>query len=487
MNTSTTTVLNSSNETLSNQIVPLFFFLKHNSLPRESQRYEQILYEFAKIINQESIETLRQIDNFFINIICTYKIEEASTIREILEQFCDFLESRKYILDNPFRQTNPRYVSKPCVSYQSPSSQVMESSIALQNEFKPSPNVIPFQRVNTPKSVDTHITDQASPSAGASIKDVQTPTLIKPLKDLIDDFLEERKTVGDYLQPNSLNAYKYNLKEFASFCEKNNFTLDEHCLKKFLSYLADYTQKNGDNLSSSAIQNRKSCLRSFIKYGIKNQWFVMSNEYQDILKIKKRERTPQNPHIPLTLEETNQLVEYVIKTSSPKEIMEILIPILCGPRAMETVRLRKLNFDLANYRLHLTITKNGIDRYVPLPQFIIKPVETFLRKLGSKDYIFPTRQSKFMTEKTLTHHIKEVAKQAGLNREVTSHDLRATFATLQFYNNNMDLLELQRYMGHDDINTTSGYISSRKRQEQKDVTPLADIYEKWENALSKRI
>lgn len=178
---------------------------------------------------------------------------------------------------------------------------------------------------------------------------------------------------------------------------------------------------------------RKISLLSSLNYGANNEWLTISNKYRDMLQSSKRERTPEKPHIALTLAETEQLFNYVVNLDSIQEMLEVVIPLVTGIRAMETVALKKQNFDLANYRLHLNITKNGLPRVVPIPTFMVRFLEQYLINYDWGDNIFPSRQSKSMTRKTLTEHIKKATIQAGITRTVTCHDLRKTYATLEYY------------------------------------------------------
>jgi len=485
-----TTVSNSSKETSLTQIIPVFLLLRQGNLPQQVRRYEEFLYQFAKIINNESVETLRQIDEFFSQIIANYEFDEVSIIRDIIEQFCVFLVSRQYISNNPFSQPPTGNSLNSNISCQGNISPVLQIN---PNETTSFTNVLQFKRESTPNPDDTYMPNITSPTSltnvTPSLADITTtPVLKKPPMELIHDFLKESKSFGDYRQPNTIATYEGGLRGYASYCEKSNFAfLSNQSLKDYLSFLSEIIQKNGRKLSTSTIQGRKACLRAFIKYGIKNHWFLMSDEYQDILIIKKRERTPQEPHLALTLDETTQLFKYAVSMNSTQSMLEIVILLICGARRMEIVTLKKANYDLANHRIHLTVTKNGRERYIPLPEFIVKLLGEILHSFGNQDYTFPTRQAKAMCEKTLTEHIKKTASLAGLNRKVTSHDLRATYATLQYYHGDVKLVDLKDYMGHDDINTTANYISREKKLNGKNRISLDDIYQEWETALLSRI
>ncbi|WP_374711578.1 tyrosine-type recombinase/integrase [Symbiobacterium terraclitae] len=67
----------------------------------------------------------------------------------------------------------------------------------------------------------------------------------------------------------------------------------------------------------------------------------------------------------------------------------------------------------------------------------------------------------------------ESGRSYGVARDVTAHDLRKTFATHQFYHCDTDLLRLQRWLGHADINTTRSYVDDlagwQRRQTVRDM------------------
>jgi site-specific recombinase XerD len=478
------------------QFIPVFKLLRHKSLPSSFEDYEQYLYKFVEVFNPQSTDSLRQADEFFIYILNTCGIEEASAIRDIVEMFCEFLESRQYINANPFCQSPPEFTVNP--------SNPTTNGNRLRDSRKPNGkeiNVIPILTHSEPKEPELPLTPKNNTTPlieTGKLNDVKTPpALKKPLKELINDFLDEQSYVGKKRRPSTITTYKTGLKIFANFLEKNHLTLSTESLMQYVKYLEECTTikklKSGSNtkevkvkISSETIMVRRNSLLSFLNYGVKNKWFTISDSYHDILQTSKRERTAKNPHIALTLAEAHQLFNYVITLDSKQEMMEILIPLLSGARAMETVPLKKRNFDLANHRLKLNITKNGLPRDIPLPHFMVIFLELILSNYDFEDYIFPSRQSEAMSEKTLTMHIKNVARLAGLNRTVTCHDLRATFATLQYYYGDGDIIRLQKYMGHKDISTTANYVSSRNEYKQTNTISLDYIYQEWGNALLKQ-
>lgn len=439
----------------------------------------------------------KRADSFFMDILNTRGTEKASAFRDVVEMFSNYLVSRGYIDTDLFGQP-----PTACILHHSSTSNMGNNTLDISRKLiRESENSLSIQTHITPKAEALHLTprnNSSTPIANISplIVAVKTPAaLTKPLKQLFADFIHEKSYLGKKLRPSTLKDYSRSFDKCARFLKENNLTLTTEGLKNYVEYLEKCTtfvkEKGGTmvekKLAPETKMVHKSSLLSFLNHAVKNDWLTIPDSYHEILQSSKRDRTPEKSHIALTLDEVEQLIYYASTLNSIQEILELLIPLLCGPRAYETVNITRRCFDIANSQLHLTVTKSGIPRDVALPDFMIKFMNQFLSNFALDDYIFPSRQAKMMQEKTLTEHIKKAAQKAGLNRAVTCHDLRSTFATLQYYHGEGDLIQLQGYMGHDDINTTANYVSSRRRHEQKNVIPLEDLYQKWENILLTRM
>lgn len=57
------------------------------------------------------------------------------------------------------------------------------------------------------------------------------------------------------------------------------------------------------------------------------------HSYKEIIIIKKREKTPQNPHLALSLKDADKLFKYAVTMNSFQKTLEILISLLYGPRS----------------------------------------------------------------------------------------------------------------------------------------------------------
>jgi integrase len=124
-----------------------------------------------------------------------------------------------------------------------------------------------------------------------------------------------------------------------------------------------------------------------------------------------------------------------------------------GMRIGEALNITASDFDIADMRIRI-YGKGAKVRYVPLskraekhiiPHLVIRQIEA------------PGEPMISYTDKSARYFITSLAKRAGIVRPISSHDLRATYATVA-YAHSGDLATVQYLMGHSDPKTTMIYI-----------------------------
>jgi integrase/recombinase XerD len=90
-------------------------------------------------------------------------------------------------------------------------------------------------------------------------------------------------------------------------------------------------------------------------------------------------------------------------------------------------------------------------RYIPIHDFLARNFN------GSSNYLFVTRKNKQLSDVYIRMMICRKTKQAGINKIISPHTFRRSFATL-LNNRGVKISTIQKLLGHASIDTTSTYI-----------------------------
>ena len=111
------------------------------------------------------------------------------------------------------------------------------------------------------------------------------------------------------------------------------------------------------------------------------------------------------------------------------------------------------------------IGKGSKERLVPLGSSALKFVEMYLDHVrnkitpvkGSEDFVFLNRRGKGLTRNMIFIIIKDLVRQAGIDKKVSPHTFRHSFAT-HLIEGGADLRAVQEMLGHESITTTEIYL-----------------------------
>ena len=112
---------------------------------------------------------------------------------------------------------------------------------------------------------------------------------------------------------------------------------------------------------------------------------------------------------------------------------------------------------------------DAINAYLPY-----RPVDG----VKDKDALFISRQKGRISPKTVQFIVKNTLEKAGLSgRELSTHKLRHTAATLMYQHGDVDVLAIKEILGHESLSTTQIYthVSNTGMQEAMSQNPLADL------------
>ncbi|MFP3949320.1 MAG: site-specific tyrosine recombinase XerD, partial [Longimicrobiales bacterium] len=212
-------------------------------------------------------------------------------------------------------------------------------------------------------------------------------------------------------------------------------------------------------LAASTIRRAQSALRTYFGFLIAEGWLE-----EDPTERMEAPRIGRNLPDVLSRSEVLALLE-AADSSRPlywrdRAILELLYA--TGIRVSELVSLSAMDVDLEE-RICTVMGKGSRERMVPLGKAAAVVLERYLRDLRPEPSkgegearIFLTARGRPMSRMSVWRIVKAAAKGAGIERAVSPHTLRHTFAT-HLLEGGADLGVVQELLGHADISTTQIY------------------------------
>ena len=292
------------------------------------------------------------------------------------------------------------------------------------------------------------------------------------LKAYIDKFLYyEEVVIGKSY--NTIKSYKKDIMQFIDYLNeyeeiKDFEEVETMTFRSFIAYLNSGDKENSKNniqksVSKRSINRKISALRTFFKY-LQEKKIVKTNKVAYITMPKFEKELPNV----LNKEDINKLRDAVntekITGIRDRLIIELLYS--SGIRASELIDLNEYMVNIEEREIRV-IGKGNKERITFFSENTKKWLEKYIeekrRKYSNytKDTIFTNSRGEKLTTRSLRRLIADYAKKAGLQKEVTPHVFRHTFAT-ELLNNGVDIRYLQELLGHSSISTTQVYTHVSK-------------------------
>lgn len=278
---------------------------------------------------------------------------------------------------------------------------------------------------------------------------------MKEQKDILRAYQRYLKLQRGY-SANTLDAYIRDLEKLLVYLERE----EKHVLDVELSDLQHFAA----GLHDIGIGPRSQCrilsgVRSFYR-------FLQLDGYREDDPTELLESPVLGEHLPevLTTAEVDAL-ENSIDLSKweghrNRAIIEVLFS--CGLRVSELVNLKLSNLYLKEQYIRV-FGKGSKERLVPISPKAIKELGFWFDdrqhmniKPGEEDYVFLNRRGAHLTRTMILIMIKTQAAEAGIQKTISPHTLRHSFATV-LLEGGADLRVIQVLLGHESIGTTEIY------------------------------
>lgn len=275
------------------------------------------------------------------------------------------------------------------------------------------------------------------------------------------------------LSPNTIANYSFDLLRLTQFLEtngisKNPINIDEDEIQQFI-----YTISKEVNPRSQA--RIISGLKSFFNYLIFEDYRT-DNPMELIETPKIGRKLPDT----LSIQDIDRLIAAIDLSKEEGERNKAMLETLygCGLRVSELVSLKISDLFFDEGFIKIT-GKGNKQRFVPIGTTTQKYMETYKNLIrthipiqkGHEDTLFLNRRGRQLTRAMVFTIIKDLAIKINLNKSISPHTFRHSFAT-HLLENGADLRSIQLMLGHESITTTEIYV----HLDRKHLTQIVNRY-----------
>jgi len=269
----------------------------------------------------------------------------------------------------------------------------------------------------------------------------------------------KRYLLSKRYSPNTINTYSEALKSFLTFC--NTKAVKDITNKDVILYNNDYILKH--NLSSS-YQNQ-------IVNAIKLYFMIVKDTAIEIDKIHRPKREKVLPNV-LSKEEVKAILE-APKNLKHKAMLSMIYS--CGLRRSELLNLKPNDIDSKRNVVIIRQSKGKKDRITPLSPKILELLRNYYKEYSPKTYLFEGQEKNTQySARSLEEVLKKSIKLATINKPVTLHWLRHSYAT-HLLESGTDLRYIQELLGHNSSKTTEIYTHVSTKNIQQIKSPFDDL------------
>jgi len=275
--------------------------------------------------------------------------------------------------------------------------------------------------------------------------------------DFADSYLEELQ-VARRLARNTITSYSRDIRKLGQFAKaqrKNIADLTSSDLQKFVRTL------NSSSLCPASVRRVVACTRGFFRFLIR-EGYAEKNPAEDLTAPRADSRLPKD----LTWDEVEALINQPDTSKAigirDRALIELLYA--TGMRVSELLALRPENLNL-NRGYLVCLGKGNKERIIPIGDQAVFWVSKYSREARSRilgkrasNALFVTSWSPRLSREKFWKKLKQYALAAGLERNVTPHMIRHSFAT-HLLKHGADLITIQKLLGHVDVSTTQIYTS----------------------------
>ena len=269
---------------------------------------------------------------------------------------------------------------------------------------------------------------------------------------------------------NTISSYLRDIHQFAEYLSAQAGIPPEKAEQETIRGCMAWLQERGK--SAASITRFLASLKSFYNYLLSRN-VIKSNPTKGISTVKSERKYPNI----LTSKEVELFLEQPQCTDAKGYRDHAMLELLyaTGIRVSELISLNISDLNLSAG--FVRCTSKGRERIIPMYRTAVKALQDYVRNVrpqiiadGEEEALFVNMNGERMSRQGFWKIIKYYQEKAGIQKDITPHTLRHSFA-VHLLENGADLRSIQEMLGHADISSTQIYTHVIKNQ-------LKDVYRK---------
>ena len=258
---------------------------------------------------------------------------------------------------------------------------------------------------------------------------------------------------------NTVRTYRNEFGQFLTLLKnKDAMACNEEQVRNYFLYCV-----NELKLSENSMHSRTNAIKFFYEKVMHREKFFF-----EIHRQKKEKKLPKVIH-------AADIKQIFDKTVNLKHSTMLKLSYGMGLRVSELINLKITDIDSKQMLVLLARAKGKKDRYVNLPESILIQLRLYFKEYRPQVYLFEGQYGGQYSTRSAQAVFKQAMERVGLNKVVSFHSLRHSFAT-HLLENGTDIRFIQDLLGHSNIKTTLLYTQVSDTSLRKIESPLDRIY-----------
>lgn len=251
----------------------------------------------------------------------------------------------------------------------------------------------------------------------------------------------------------TVKTYLFYNKKFLEFMKKEPELVTEDDVKSFIA------SKMDGGTSAKSIVLIKAALKFFYDEVLK----------KNVVTFKSPKVSKKLPTV-LTREEVKKMIDSV---ENKKHKLIVMFLYSSGIRLSELTNLKVGDLEMNEKMGWVRSGKGEKDRMFILSDKVIEELKNFILEKQSSDFVFSGKKGG-LSQRLIQKIVASAAKKSGVNKNVSPHTLRHSFAT-HLLESGENIRKIQELLGHASLNTTQVYTHVSTEELKKVKNPLDEL------------